>query len=504
MKKSLIILLSVTSMTLVGCQSAIESYDVKLNKNTLQLSVHESETLTTTITPQPEENPRVVWVNSDVSVATVNGGQITALKKGTADITVYLDLNDNMLYDLGEPSDQCVLTVVDPAIDMIPVSSVTLNYPSLSLEIDEERQLTATILPDNTTEKTLIWLTNNPAIVTVNDGLITAKAVGNATITVYADENKNNQKNIDEKFATASVTVSQTSEDTSEETTVWVSSININATSLSLEEGAFDVVTATLVPSNATFQTVRWQSSAPSIATVNGGRVEAIKAGVATITAYADENNNATLDAGEKKDTLDVTVTAKASSSEPVGDRIPASGESLPIGNTTVSGPSNEIPVDITKWVDYDFSSSLPDYWSFIMGNNKKSTSSDFYAESSGGGFKFAKTYYGLQSPLLESWLKTEVRLKVSQVQNNSQSQSQYEGKPIFHIYSYDNTGHYIGMQTYDQRDTFKNITEIKFYIANPEMAYFEIRLNAYPYKGSQCYNFGVSQISLKGWPYDL
>lgn len=504
MKKSLLILLSVTSMTLAGCNNAINNHDIKLNKNTLQLTINESETLTTTMTPNDLENSRIVWVNSDASVATIESGTVTALKKGTADITVYLDLNDNMFYDLGEPSDKCALTVVEPTIDFISVSSVTINHASLSLELDEQSQLTATILPDNATEKILIWLTSNPGIVTVNDGLITAKAVGNATITVYADENKNNQKDVDEKFATASVTVSQTSEDTSEETTVWVTSININATSLSLEEGAFDVVAASLVPSNATFQTVRWQSSAPSIATVNGGRVDAIKEGVATITAYADENNNATLDAGEKRDTLDVRVTAKASSSEPVGDRIPASGESLPIGNTTVSGPSNAIPVDITKWVDYDFSSSLPDYWSFIMGNNKKSTSSDFYAESSGGGFKFAKTYYGLQSPLLESWLKTEVRLKVSQVQNNSQSQSQYEGKPIFHIYSYDNTGHYIGMQTYDQRDSFKNITEIKFYIANPKMAYFEIRLNAYPYKGSQCYNFGVSQVSLKGWPYDL
>lgn len=111
---------------------------------------------------------------------------------------------------------------------------------------------------------------------------------------------------------------------------------------------------------------------------------------------------------------------------------------------------------------------------------------------------------YGLQSPLLNSWLKTEVRLTVSQVHGNSQNANQYKDKPIFHIYSYDSEGYYLGMQTYEQQSSFANVTEIKFYIANPEMAYFEIRLNAFPYKSSQCYNFGVSQISIKGWPYGL
>lgn len=129
------------------------------------------------------------------------------------------------------------------------------------------------------------------------------------------------------------------------------------------------------------------------------------------------------------------------------------------------------------------------------MGNNKVARCSDFYSESSGGGFKFSHIYYGLQSPLLTSWLKTEVRLTVSQVHGNSDNQKQYDNKPIFHIYSYDKTGHYIGMQTYDQVSKFSAVKEIKFYIANPKMANFEIRLNACPYKSSQCCNFGISQI---------
>ena len=97
-----------------------------------------------------------------------------------------------------------------------------------------------------------------------------------------------------------------------------------------------------------------------------------------------------------------------------------------------------------------------------------------------------------------------EVRLTVNQFHGNSQNAIQYKNKPIFCICSYDSDSYYLGMKTYEQQSSFVNIKEIKFYIANPEMAYFKIRLNAFPYKTSQCYNFGISQISVKGWPYAL
>lgn len=500
MKKSLLILLVVSSMILASCNSVIGQFTITLNKNILALTVNEQETLTTTIAPSGLEDPLIVWVNDDSSVATINEGTVTALQAGTTAIKVFLDLNKNFLHDLGEPSDQCSLTVTAPVIETIPVSSVSLSHTSLSLEISEEITLVATVLPENASTQTLVWLNSDESIIEVKNGHVRAIARGNSTVTAYVDENSNEHKDNDEKYATVLVNVLESVIDPS----IPVSSLTMSKTSLSLEEGSFETISATVLPNNATNQTITWFSSNHEVATVNLGRVEAIKAGSVTITAFVDENANTILDDDEKRDTLALTVTAIPASSEPSGDLIPASGESLPIGNKTVSGPNNATPVDITNWINYDFSSTLPPYWSFIMGNNKKSTSSDFYAESSGGGFKFSKTYYGLQSPLLNSWLKTEVRLTISQVNGNSASQSQYEGKPIFHIYSYDHSGHYLGMQTYEQQNKFADIKEIKFYIANPEMAYFEIRLNAFPYKGSQCYNFGVSQISIKGWPYGL
>lgn len=498
MKKSTALYISVLSLLLSSCGGDKVDPTIKLNKNTLTLEVGETEKLNVSITPSDLKDLHLVWeVNS--SIATIDDGVVTALAQGVSDIKVFLDLNSNAFYDEGEPFDVCNLTVAEPPVQSIAVSSVTLNESSLSLQINEEKTLSATVLPANSTEKNITWLSSSADVVSVNNGKIVGLKAGNATIIAYVDENGNGQKDGSEKFATTFVTVIS---DTPE-TTVYVSSVKINTNSLSLEKDSFDMVYATVLPNNATYKTVTWLTSDSLVATVSGGRVTGIKVGNATVTAYVDENGNATLDNDEQCDTVKITVKAKTVDPTPSDDPIPARGENLPIGNTSVSGPKNTTPHDITNWVDYDFSSSMPSYWTFIMGNNKVANG-DFYAESSGGGFKFSHVNYGIQSPLLNSWLKTEVRLTVSQVKSNSQSVNQHRDKPIFHIYSYDINGKYLGVQTYDQQSSFANTKEIKFYIANPDMAYFEIRLYAFPYKGQQCYNFGVSKISIKGWPYPL
>lgn len=498
MKKHLILLLGVFSFVLSACGKTQTEHTINLDHQSLQLQVGQSQTLNVTITPNDLENPKLVWT-SDPAIALVEDGVVSAVSEGTSDIKVYLDLNKNALQDAGEPSDVCVLVVRQPDVETIPVESLNISQTSLSLELNEEKTLSATVLPANATVKTITWLSNNAAVAQVNNGKVIALNSGSAIITAYVDENLNGQRDDYEKYTTCAVTVLGTNPDP----TIWVSSVKINTNGISIEEESFDMVYATVLPNNATFKTITWFSSDSSIATVSGGRISGLKVGSVIVTAYVDENGNASLDSAEQRDTVNVTITEKIVDPKPDDDPIPARGENLPIGNTSVSGPSNTTPVDIAEWVNYDFSTTLPPHWSFIMGNNKKTTSSDFYAVSSnGGGFKFSKTTYGLQSPLLNSWLKTEVRLEVNQVHNNSQNVNQHKGKPIFHIYSYDKNGYYLGMDTYDQQNSFQSPKTIKFYLTNPDMAYFEIRLNAHPYKGSQCYNFGVNQISLKGWPY--
>ena len=83
-------------------------------------------------------------------------------------------------------------------------------------------------------------------------------------------------------------------------TTVAVSSVSLNKSTLSLTAGASETLTATVLPSNATDKTVTWTVSPSGYATVSGGRVTASKAGSCTVTVSA----------GGKSATCAVTVTA--------------------------------------------------------------------------------------------------------------------------------------------------------------------------------------------------
>ena len=206
----------------------------------------------------------------------------------------------------------------------------------------------------------------------------------------------------------------------------------------------------------------------------------------------------------EEESESESEVTSEKESEENKESEIPASGQNLPIGNKTVTGPKNsKNPVDITNWVNFDLHDSLPTYFSYIQGNNKVNSRGDFYASSAGGGFKFSKLYYGLQTPVFNSWKKLEVRFHISSVNNNSKEKD--ANAPIFHIYGYNLSGKYIQLDYLEQGSiTVQSVgNEVKVYIINPDIAYLEFRLNAYPYKGSQCYNFGIDQISIKGWPYE-
>ena len=62
--------------------------EVSLNHSALELLEGESTTLTATISPEKATNKNVIWTSSDTSVIIVDNGKVTAIKEGTATITV--------------------------------------------------------------------------------------------------------------------------------------------------------------------------------------------------------------------------------------------------------------------------------------------------------------------------------------------------------------------------------------------------------------------------------
>ena len=74
-----------------------------------------------------------------------------------------------------------VFTIAPPTVD---VTGVSLNKDATTLTVGGTETLTATITPDNATDKSVTWTSDNTAVATVDNGVVTAVAPGTATITV--------------------------------------------------------------------------------------------------------------------------------------------------------------------------------------------------------------------------------------------------------------------------------------------------------------------------------
>ena len=83
----------------------------------------------------------------------------------------------------------------------VPVTGVKLDQTELSLYTGESKTLIATVQPSDATNKNVTWSSDKPEVATVENGKVTAKAAGTATITVTTEDGK--------KTATCTVTVTR-------------------------------------------------------------------------------------------------------------------------------------------------------------------------------------------------------------------------------------------------------------------------------------------------------
>ena len=96
----------------------------------------------------------------------------------------------------------------------IAVKKITITGGNISLKVGETKTLKVTISPSNATNKKITWKSSNTKIATVNSsGLVTAKAVGKATITATANNGKKASitVNVQKQPEVTKVTLSQTS-----------------------------------------------------------------------------------------------------------------------------------------------------------------------------------------------------------------------------------------------------------------------------------------------------
>ncbi len=257
---------SVYATCTVRVLSSVLITSLTLNKSELALNVGDEETLTVTGAPSNATNKTLAWTSSNPEVASVNSaGKVIAASKGTAVIRA----------DSTDGSNKYVSCVV--TVNNIQVLNVSFDKSSLDLSEGDTAAIVATVYPANVTNKILKWTSSNSSVATVDSkGNIVAGATkGYSIITATATDGSG-------KFAEC-VVLSKPK--------IHVTGLTINyGASLDLLANDSTYLKATILPANATAQTVTWASSNPAIASIDAstGLLKGIALGEATITASCD------------------------------------------------------------------------------------------------------------------------------------------------------------------------------------------------------------------------
>lgn len=233
----------------------IDVESVSLDRNTLSLNVGEADALQATVKPDNATYKTVAWLSNNKSVVTVDSeGKVVAVTEGRAIITA----------KVGVHSATCEVTVLHR---IIPVESITLNKTETTIVVGQSETLTATVLPEDAENPVVAWSSSNKEVAVVDEGVVTAIAEGSAIITATAEGHS----------ASCLVTVSNK--------VIAVESVSLDVTSSTLYVGETLTLTATIHPDEATDKTVIWSSSDNALASVENGKVKALSAGTAIITA---------------------------------------------------------------------------------------------------------------------------------------------------------------------------------------------------------------------------
>ena len=237
---------------------------VTLSQTELSLLKGTSAELTASVSPADATNKNVTWRSDNAGIVTVENGVVTAVAEGQTTVRVFTED--------GNFTTECKVTVPSVA-----VTGVKLAQNKLTLKKDDSFTLVATVEPYNASNKVVMWSSDNTAVATVSDaGLVEAKTVGTATITVTTQDGG----------FTATCEVTITAEDV-----VLLTGLRLSPSETRLKVGGEATLSVTYEPAGATQREVTWSTSDAAIVTVDEhGKVKAIAAGEATITVASKTN----------------------------------------------------------------------------------------------------------------------------------------------------------------------------------------------------------------------
>ncbi len=148
----------------------VQATSVSLSEHSRDLYPGESFSLSASITPSETTDKAITWSSSDTNVAKVSElGVVEAVSPGVATITV--------------STKNGITDTCEVRVNSVSIKSFSLKNRSVSLHVSETYELTPVFVPENATNKNVNYTSNNNSVATVENGIVTAKSVGKATIT---------------------------------------------------------------------------------------------------------------------------------------------------------------------------------------------------------------------------------------------------------------------------------------------------------------------------------
>ncbi|MDR1543722.1 MAG: Ig-like domain-containing protein [Prevotellaceae bacterium] len=257
----------------VTVSNVVAVSDVTISPKTQTVTAGAQVTFSATVAPSNATNQNVTYsIVSGGTSGTLNGNVLTTTSAGTITVRA-TSAADATKYD-----DATITVNPAPAI-----SSVSVTPATASVQQGNTQQFSANVTAVGGASTAVTWSVsgNNSAGTTISTGGLLTVAAGETatTITVTATSTFDTGKK-----GNATVTVS---------TTPLITGVSIqNCPSGNLETESQVTLSATVQGTGAFSQTVTWESSNTSVASVNNGVVTALAAGSATITAKSTADNS--------------------------------------------------------------------------------------------------------------------------------------------------------------------------------------------------------------------
>ena len=252
----------------IGAPLAVTGIDVL---EQLDIPVNGTGTVAYSVLPENAYNKNVSFESADAGIAAVNAnGVVTGVSAGETTITVTTED--------GGFTGACTINVYNQA-----VTGVTIEPSEAELLAGYLMQLTTTVLPENATNKNVIYSVDDESILSVDqNGKVAGLSAGTATVTVTTEDGG--------FTASAEITVP-----------AQVTGVRISPKSAFIGLGRTIQLTASITPSNAANKNLSWSVSDETIISVDGqGTVTGLSGGTATVTVTTED--------GGFSDSAEITV----------------------------------------------------------------------------------------------------------------------------------------------------------------------------------------------------